>query len=82
MLGGVLNGTEGEQWKEEPRQMPEEFEEWIDAQIASKQASGAWSTYVDIIRPLDQKKSKATLDRMWAQIRSVRQCVRSYPLDR
>lgn len=68
----MLNGPEGEGWIKEPRRMPEAYEDWVDAQIVSREASDYWQTYQDLIYPLEKAKSKATVDQMWKTIRSVR----------
>ena len=72
MLGGILHGPEGEKWKNEPRQMPEEYENWVDAQIFSKEASALWPYYVDTVFPLDQTRKKPVLDKVWQIIDDVR----------
>lgn len=72
MLGGVLYGPEGEKWKSEPRQMPEAYENWVDAQIFSKEASALWPYYVDTVFPLDQTRKKSVLDKVWGIIDGVR----------
>ena len=72
MLGGILHGPEGKQWKKEPRQMPEEYENWVDAQIFSKEAAALWPYYVDTVFPLDQTRKKPVLDKVWQIIDDVR----------
>ena len=71
MLGGVLLGPEGEAWKKEPRELPESYEAWIDAQIFSQEASGRWMSFADLIYPLDKTQKKATLNSMWTRIKEV-----------
>ena len=71
MLDGVLLGPHGNEWKKEPRQLPEAYEEWIDAQLFSKDASDRWPTFADLIYPLDKTSKKSTLDVMWARIKQV-----------
>ena len=50
----MLNGPEGEGWIKEPRRMPEAYEDWVDAQIVSREASDYWQTYQDLIYPLEK----------------------------
>ena len=71
MLDGVLLGPHGNEWKKETRQLPEAYEEWIDAQLFSKEASDRWLTFADLIYPLDKTSKKSTLDMMWARIKQV-----------
>lgn len=71
MLSAPLFG-EGEEWKKEPRSMPEEREQWNDASILSEQASDKYTNYKDIIFPLEKTRRKDVLDNMWKQIDEVR----------
>ena len=73
MLESVLHGPEGEAWIKEPRKMPEEYEDWVDAQIESKEASKHWNTFVDLVYPIEKAKSKIALDKMWQHIKTVSQ---------
>ena len=50
--------------------MPEEFENWIDAQIYSQRASNN-VTFKDLIFPLEKTRHKAVLDSMWKNINLV-----------
>lgn len=72
MLESIFLDPEAQKWKQEPRQMPEAYEDWVDAQIESQEASDLWNTYADFIYPLDQTKRKPVLDRLWSQINTVR----------
>ncbi|GBE81159.1 hypothetical protein SCP_0308850 [Sparassis crispa] len=68
MLESPLLGPEGETWKKETRKMPEEFEDWADAQIFSARASEKYANYADMIFPLEKTKSRHVLDNMWRQV--------------
>ncbi|KZT72233.1 hypothetical protein DAEQUDRAFT_723437 [Daedalea quercina L-15889] len=61
-----LHGPDGDQWKKEPRQMPEEYENWVDAQIFSEQASHYYADFKNIIYPLSKTRQKANLDQLWS----------------
>ena len=52
--------------------MPEEYEDWVDAQIFSDQASQYYADFQDIIYPLAKTRQKATLDQLWSIINKVR----------
>ena len=49
MLDGVLLGTRVIEWKKELPQLPEAYEEWVDTQPFSKEASDRWLTFADLI---------------------------------
>lgn len=66
-----LVGPEGQSWKAEPREMPEEYERWIDAQIYSEKASEEYGNYKDIIFPLEKTRVKGVLDNMWKYVNLV-----------
>ncbi|KAF9478819.1 hypothetical protein BDN70DRAFT_879530 [Pholiota conissans] len=68
LLASPLFGPEGDVWKKQPRQMPEEYENWIDAQLCSTKASDMFATFKDMIWPLEKARSKTVLDNMWKQI--------------
>lgn len=72
ILSAPLFGPEGDEWKKQPRNMPEEYEQWIDAQILSGQASDKFANYKDTIFPLEKTRRKDVLDNMWKQIDDVR----------
>ena len=71
MLGRPLMGPEGDAWKQAPRQMPESFEAWVDAQIHSQEASNKFANYKDIVHPLEMSKKKHVLDNMWKYVNLV-----------
>ncbi|KDR75158.1 hypothetical protein GALMADRAFT_249095 [Galerina marginata CBS 339.88] len=68
LLSAPLFGPEGEEWKKQPRQMPEEYERWVDAQIYSERATNMFASFKDIIFPLEKTRRKSELDAMWKQI--------------
>ncbi|KJA27891.1 hypothetical protein HYPSUDRAFT_35071 [Hypholoma sublateritium FD-334 SS-4] len=68
LLEAPLFGSGGETWKKQPRQMPEEYESWVDAQLFSEKASNLFATFKDMIFPLERTRNKSVLDRMWKQI--------------
>lgn len=71
LLEAPLIGAEGEAWKKQPRQMPEQFEEWIDAQMYSRHASEQITNFKDVIFPLEKTKKQPVLDKMWTLINAV-----------
>ncbi|KAF8199716.1 hypothetical protein BJ912DRAFT_950065 [Pholiota molesta] len=71
LLAAPLFGLEEEPWKSQPRQMPEEYESWVDAQIFSLQASNMFTNFKDMIDPLYKTKRKSNLDNVWKQIDQV-----------
>jgi hypothetical protein len=50
--------------------MPEEYENWVDAQIYSQRASNN-ITFKDLIFPLEKTRHKVVLDSMWKNINLV-----------
>jgi hypothetical protein len=62
-------------WKDQPREMPEEYEKWVDAQIISEEASRHIANYKDVISPLTKTRDKNVLETMWKCVDLV-----SYPL--
>ena len=72
MLEGVLLGPEGEAWKKEPRELPESYEAWVDAQIFSARATAMWDVYSDLIFPLENTLKRSVLDQFWTYTRKVR----------
>lgn len=71
ILEAPLFGLEGEAWKGSPREIPEEYEHWFDAQGHSEKASGQYANYKDIIYPLEKTKNKVVLDNMWKYVNLV-----------
>lgn len=71
LLESPLLGPEGEKLRTLPRQMPEQYEKWLDAQIYSKQASESYANFKDLIHPLERIKDPSVLDNMWKSINLV-----------
>ncbi|KIM45307.1 hypothetical protein M413DRAFT_441989 [Hebeloma cylindrosporum] len=70
LLEAPLFGAEGEAWKQQPRQMPEEYESWVDAQIYSERASNMIANFKDVFISLDKTRNKTVLDNIWNQMNS------------
>ncbi len=51
--------------------MPEEYEDWFDAQIYSGKASEMFANFKDVIFPLEKTRKQAVLDTMWKNINLV-----------
>ncbi|KAG6866749.1 hypothetical protein C0991_011408 [Blastosporella zonata] len=68
LLEAPLAGLEGDAWKAEPRQMPVEYEDWVDAGIYSREASKKYANFKDAIFPLEKTKTKTVLDNMWKYV--------------
>lgn len=71
ILEGPLLGPDGEKLQQLARTMPEEYEQWVDAQLFSYRASQKYATYQDAIIPLDKTRTKHVLDTMWKNINLV-----------
>lgn len=72
LLERPLLGPVAASWKNQPRDMPEEYEKWIDAQIISEKASKNITNYKDIIFPLEVRtKQKHVLESMWKCVNLV-----------
>ncbi|KAL0068782.1 hypothetical protein AAF712_004111 [Marasmius tenuissimus] len=52
-------------WKDEERKMPPEYDQWIDAQLFSENASDLYENYKDAIYPLERTKKAEVLANMW-----------------
>ena len=50
--------------------MPEEYENWVDAQIYSEKASNSIN-FKDLIFPLEKTRHQTVLDSMWKNINLV-----------
>ena len=72
LLSAPLFGAEGDVWKKQTREMPDEFEEWIDAQIYSRKATDLFASFKDVIFPLEKTRKQPVLNTMWTHINSVR----------
>ena len=67
-----LLGPGAAAWKDQAREMPEEYDKWVDAQIASEEASKHIANYKDVIKPLTKTKNKNVLETMWKCVDLVR----------
>ncbi|EGO00109.1 hypothetical protein SERLA73DRAFT_167949 [Serpula lacrymans var. lacrymans S7.3] len=81
LLESTLFGPEGEAWKKLPRQMPEKYDQWIDAQIYSQQASNSHNNFKDLVHPLDKTKDKVVLENMWKHVNLNYKAVSSMNID-
>ncbi|KAI0696691.1 hypothetical protein BC835DRAFT_1271539 [Cytidiella melzeri] len=69
VLETPLLGPEGEAWKKEERQMPEEFEKWVDAQLFSEKASRENANFQNMLVPIDIELKKAhVVETVWKYI--------------
>ncbi|KAF5380464.1 hypothetical protein D9615_004625 [Tricholomella constricta] len=71
LLEAPLASPDGEVWKGAPREMPEEYETWVDAQLYSEKASGEYANFKDLIFPLERTRTKGVLDNMWKYVNLV-----------
>ena len=71
LLDSPLLGPQGENLRTLPRRMPEQYENWLDAQIYSRRASESYANFKDIINPLERTKDPSVLDNMWKVINLV-----------
>ncbi|KAF8635250.1 hypothetical protein AX17_004022 [Amanita inopinata Kibby_2008] len=65
LLGAPLLGPNNASWNNAPREMPDEYEDWVDAQIYSGKASNKYANFKNIIFPLEKTRNKSVLDEMW-----------------
>ncbi|KDQ57640.1 hypothetical protein JAAARDRAFT_35330 [Jaapia argillacea MUCL 33604] len=68
MIESPLFGADYEQLKKLPRSMPEEYEQWVDAQLYSLNAVQESSAIASLVVPLDRTKSRMTLEAIWKTI--------------
>lgn len=71
LLDVPLFGPEGDNWKKQPCKMTQEYEDWIDAQFHSREASDLFANFKNVIFPLEKTKKQPKLDEMWKIINSV-----------
>jgi hypothetical protein len=74
LLDVPLFGTQGEEWRKQPRKMIQEYEDWFDAQFYSREASDKFANFKDVIFPLEKTRKQPNLDKMWEIINSVCSC--------
>ncbi|KAG1809301.1 uncharacterized protein BJ212DRAFT_1448757 [Suillus subaureus] len=68
LLDSPLLGPQGEKMKQTPRKMPEQYEQWLDAQIFSQQASNNYANFKDLVFPLSRTEDRAVLKDMWKHV--------------
>lgn len=68
LLEGPLLGVNATALKDEPREMPEEYEKWLDAQVISGEASKHIGNFQNLVNPLTKTRSKDGLDNVWRSI--------------
>jgi hypothetical protein len=71
MLEGPLIGPGGEQWKQSPREMPEQYEKWVDAQLFSERAANEFPNSKNVLWPLEETKKAPVLENMWKHVNRV-----------
>jgi len=71
MLDVPLFGPEGDEWRKQPCKMTQEYDDWIDAQFNSREASEKFANFKDVIFPLEKTTKQPKLDEMWKIINSV-----------
>ena len=71
MIEAPLLGPDGDKWKQSPREMPEPYEKWVDAQIHSETASNKFANFQDIIRPIERTQRAPVLTSLWKRINDV-----------
>ncbi|KAF9227359.1 hypothetical protein BS17DRAFT_775364 [Gyrodon lividus] len=81
LLESPLLGPQGKKLNALPRQMPEQYEMWLDAQIYSKQALELYANFKDLISPLEKTKDGAVLDNMWRFINLNYKSTSNLPVD-
>ena len=70
-LDAPLLGPQGEKWRKQSRDVPEELSLWIEAQSLSEEASRKLGRNLDIIFPLERTKESGVVDAMWTRINDV-----------
>lgn len=75
LLDSPLLGAGGNKMKQTPRKMPEQYEQWLDAQLYSQQASNTYANFKDLIFPLSRTEDKTVLEDMWKLVNQVRPAV-------
>ncbi|KAG2342475.1 hypothetical protein BDR05DRAFT_990338 [Suillus weaverae] len=68
LLDSPLLGPQGEKMKQTPRKMPEQYEQWLDAQIFSQQASNNYANFKDLVFPLNRTEDRTVLKDMWKYV--------------
>lgn len=68
LLDSPLLGPQGKKMKQTPRKMPEQYEQWLDAQIFSQQASNNYASFKDLVFPLSRTEDRTVLRDMWKHV--------------
>ncbi|KAG1746133.1 hypothetical protein EDB19DRAFT_1894277 [Suillus lakei] len=68
LLDSPLLGVQGEKMKQTPRKMPEQYEQWLDAQMFSQQASNNFANFKDLVFPLSRTEDRTVLNDMWKHV--------------
>lgn len=71
LLEAPLLGADAAGWKDLNPEKPRAFEDWIDAQYLSAEASDKVANWKDIIFPFAKAKKRPVLDEMWKIINLV-----------
>lgn len=71
LLESPLLGEEGTKWMQEPREKPDEYLDWEDAQIFSLHASKEIDSFKALLVPLTETKKKHVLETVWKYINLV-----------
>ncbi|OAX37405.1 hypothetical protein K503DRAFT_850462 [Rhizopogon vinicolor AM-OR11-026] len=81
LLDSPLLGAGGERMKQTPRKMPEQYEQWLDAQLYSQQASSTYASFKDLIFPLNRTEEKTVLEDMWKLVNQNYKSVSNMSID-
>ncbi|KAG2153717.1 uncharacterized protein EDB93DRAFT_1081918 [Suillus bovinus] len=81
LLDSPLLGPQGEKMKQTPRKMPEQYEQWLDAQIFSQQASNNYANFKDLVFPLSRTEDRTVLKDMWKHVNVNYQSVSNMSID-
>ncbi|KAF9263366.1 hypothetical protein L218DRAFT_959393 [Marasmius fiardii PR-910] len=65
LIEAPLFFPDAQSWKDEEKQMPPEYNQWVDAQLYSEAAAEKYATFKDAIYPLERTKKAEVLANMW-----------------
>ncbi|KAM6502070.1 hypothetical protein JOM56_002047 [Amanita muscaria] len=68
LIEAPLLGSGSDNWKNTARAMPEKYEQWVDAQIYSAEASSKYANFTNLVNPLDKTKNPSVLKELWSKI--------------
>jgi hypothetical protein len=71
MLEAPLLGADAAGWKDQIVDKPLQYEQWLDAEYLSSEATDKIATFKDVVFPLVKSKKKPVLDEMWKKINLV-----------